>query len=411
MQFIRKIKKWYLKRVHPKDITDISRAEQEQFIAKLGEPKANYDRVYMKYRCRNYLLNNKGLSVLMNLCSVFVLPFLWVLYVIRGKKMGSGHPKAEDLLLLRIDEQYADSDDIFPPELQKDYGRIKAVKMKNFRTAYLDRQAGKVFRKSFLRHPLKPYMQLLVLCNLADMCQVIHTYNPKAVATFAEERVFAKPLVKELCDIYHVDYIGFMHGESYYQIDKGFFSYSRYYVWDDYYKKLYRDLKCDTEFRTYLPKKLQLRLDIKNQENCEYFCTYYMVGITGDDALLKIAEVFSLFADAGLKCKIRPHPRYAKEQRMLDLFPNTKVEDAREVSIRDSLNNTYFAISTCSTVLSEAHYAGKKIIIDNFSDPDQFDKISEKEYIMISKADLFLSELINRVKNGQLNFDSSEVKI
>lgn len=406
MQLILKIKKWYLKKIHPKDITDVSRAKQEQFVKKLGEPRDNYDRVYMKYRCRNYLLNNKGLSVLMNLCSVFALPFLWITYILRGKKKDNHESRIKNLLLLRIDEQYADSDDIFPPELRKDYDEIKAVKMKNFRTAYLDKKARKVFCRSFLRHPLKPYMQLLVLCNLADMCQVVHTYRPKAVATFAEERIFAKPLVKELCDIYHVEYIGFMHGESYYQIDKGFLSYSRYYVWDDYYKKLYSDLKCDTEFKTYLPKKLQLRLDIKNQEDCEYFCTYYMVGITGDDALSKISDVFNLFAKSGLKCKIRPHPRYAKEQRILNLFPNTKVENAKEVPIRDSLNNTYLVISTCSTVLSEAHYAGKKIIIDNFTDPEQFDKISEKGYIMISKADLFFSELIEQVKNGKLNFDS-----
>lgn len=406
MSLINRLKKWYLGIVHPKDITEVSRVRQEEFLHRLGEPTDPCDRVYMKYRSRNFLLDNKTINIFMNLVSACILPFLWITYRVRGHGLQSRIQRENDLLLLRSDALYPDTSDIFPEELNQRFSKVIATPMKNYKAGYLDKEADRLFLRCLRKHPFLPYMQLVTLCNLADACQLVHKYQPAAIATFAEERVFAKPLVKELLSGYGVEYIGFMHGESYYQIDKGHFCYDIYYVWDDYYSELYSSLQCEAEYRTYLPKKLQLSITQKKQEECEFFCTYYMVGITSPHAQRKIAEVYQAFAKAGFQCKIRPHPRYAQSQELADLFPDAVIEDARKVSIRDSLDSTYFVISTCSTVLSEAYYAGKKTVIDDFSNPQQYQKIVEKGYIMLSKADMLLSELMDCIASGVKVFDS-----
>ena len=72
------------------------------------------------------------------------------------------------------------------------------------------------------------------------------------------------------------------------------------------------------------------------------------------------------------------------------------VENTSTVTIEESLECSFLTIALVSTVLSQSYYSGKKIIIDDMSNPKVFSELRDKRYILIDKADMLLSELLEQ---------------
>ena len=70
------------------------------------------------------------------------------------------------------------------------------------------------------------------------------------------------------------------------------------------------------------------------------------------------------------------------------------IEDNRKVSILQSISNCNYAVSRYSTVLFQAYSFGKKIVIDDYSYPKEYESLLKLDYYMIGKEDLLLSEII-----------------
>ena len=97
----------------------------------------------------------------------------------------------------------------------------------------------------------------------------------------------------------------------------------------------------------------------------------------------------------GYKCKVRPHPRFSNTALINAVFAKDyEVEDPKKVSIEESLDSTYLTIALVSTVLSQAYYSNKKIVIDDLSNKKRYSQLKEEDYILIDKTDYVLSELI-----------------
>lgn len=331
-----------------------------------------------------------------HLISALLFPFLWLFFSFRGLLVKPESSKGG--ALLKKSPAYPDTSDIRPEALLLRYKHITEVNFGGYRRAHLNSVAQKLLFRGVMRHPFCPYMHFVVMLNLADTCRLLHSYKPDALCTFAEERNFSGPIVHTLCTAHQVRYEAFMHGECYYQADKGYCSYDRYYVWDSFYEQLFTALRSSCQFETYMPEKLKLDLRLlPNKEDYPYYATYYSVGINTKEALKKVSEIFSLLEEKGLRCILRPHPRYADKALLSEIFREDQLQDARKVSLLTSLNETYCIIAICSTVLSEAYYGGKPIVIDDYTNPEQFLQVQDKEYIMLSKPHMLLSELLKNV--------------
>lgn len=106
-----------------------------------------------------------------------------------------------------------------------------------------------------------------------------------------------------------------------------------------------------------------------------------------------LADVINKLALKGLKVIIRPHPsqieEILKEYNKIDYIENPK-----DISIFDSINKTDKIVSRFSTVLFQAYSMNKKIVIDNVSDIEQYNKLKEVGYIMIEKEHELLSDIL-----------------
>ena len=97
---------------------------------------------------------------------------------------------------------------------------------------------------------------------------------------------------------------------------------------------------------------------------------------------------------SGKKISIRPHPRYSNIDFVKKIFAFANVEDIEKISIEQSLLQPDAAISLYSTVLNQALYNSIPIIIDNVSNPENFNKLKKLGYICLYKEHRLLSEVV-----------------
>ena len=114
----------------------------------------------------------------------------------------------------------------------------------------------------------------------------------------------------------------------------------------------------------------------------------------------ELKERLDILAKRGLKCKVRPHPRATDMAAFHQIFDGGAVEteDVRQVSLKDSVENSEYIASVCSTVLSEAYASKMKIVIDDMSSYITIDDLRDRMYINLKRPHLLLSELLRQVK-------------
>ena len=118
-----------------------------------------------------------------------------------------------------------------------------------------------------------------------------------------------------------------------------------------------------------------------------------------NDELIKLQNKLEedkkqLRALKGLKVIIRPHPSQIEEILKKNIIKIDYIENPKDISIFDSINKTDKIVSRFSTVLFQAYSMNKKIVIDNVSDIEQYNKLKEVGYIMIEKEHELLSDIL-----------------
>ena len=56
-----------------------------------------------------------------------------------------------------------------------------------------------------------------------------------------------------------------------------------------------------------------------------------------------------------------------------------------DVKTQDSINNSEYIVGTATTVLTEAYYGGKKILIDDVTDKEEYESLKSRKYLMLDK--------------------------
>ena len=368
----------------------------KKILGSMPEPKDGIDCAYNKFRCRRYYFSPIK-RIVMNVGAFFML--LGALPRLLGKSQGLPPVDNNNFLLIR--GKRIDYADVIPQELYSRFDEAVVRTREDAPLGFLCREGRELFWECIRRHPLCFWFQLLVLKELSANSKLLLDNNVKAAVGYVNESSIAFPVVTDMCERTGRKFISFMHGEYLLQIIHGFMRFSEYYVWDSAYVEMFaRDLRCSIgAYKIYTPGKLRKKWNLE-EESPTYVLTYYFSG-ESKTVIRNVARIFGELQEKGVKCKVRPHPRFVLNvQEIFDTFHDVEIELPAQVSLRDSLARTKYAVGLASTVLSEAYIEGRGVVADDMSDPDQFESLYERNASVLKKEHLLLSELYKSAANG-----------
>ena len=354
--------------------------KQKKYIEKLGDPRDEIERSFFQYECQMQF-NGKIITFLLNLISFPMTILYWFKY---EKKVQVNREEKKSLVFFRDGKP----GNILPKSLQKRYATIESDPVEG---AILTAEDRKFIKGIIHRYPFSWHFILKCLIKIGRYSFVIEAYSPDAIAVCAEYS-FTSSALTAYCKQRNIKHIDVMHGEKMYYMRDSFFKFDECYIWDEYYGKILASLKADKDqFVVEIPASLKFEGELIRTHIYDY--TYYL-GAETEEVLKKIAEYLGQLHKRGNRISIRPHPRYSDMDFVKRLFYFANVEDTKEVSIEQSLLQTEAAISLYSTVLNQALCNSIPIIVDNISNPENFNKLKELGYMCLYKEHKLLSDIV-----------------
>ncbi|MCI8860729.1 MAG: hypothetical protein HFI71_14730 [Lachnospiraceae bacterium] len=359
------------------DLSGFSIKEEQEFLKRFKNPKDDIERSYFQYCCQM----RKNKPIITFLLNIISLPII-IFYLIKPKDRIDNYSKCQGVF-------FSDGKpfNIIPTSLKNNLVSIYVVEEKQ---ESITREDLIFLCRIFLRYPLSWHFLLKILIKVRFYCYEIIKRSPSSIIV-CNEYSFTSSVMTYYCMLKGIQHFNIMHGEKIFDIQDSFFRFDRCYVWDNYYKELFINLKAEPhQFIVEIPESLKFPNTSTEEKKIDY--TYYL-GWEEGEKLSKIVEIMHDIKQRGYRVAIRPHPRYTKMDELMKLARYIQVEDFKTLKIEESLFRTRNAISIFSTVLNQAYYNGVSVVIDDISDPQKYKKIVETNYIMLCKPHICLSEL------------------
>jgi len=370
----------------------------KNYLKSLGKPKDCFDLSYNKYLCRMYYFSTpKKIFVNTLGFGAFFVELLCLLF--SNRKLNA--PRT-GVAVLEKSRDVPEYDSIAPQALFMEFKNVEVIENHNEKFGLLCREARKYFLKNLKLHPFSFFYNYFVYMELVTHSKILLGNNPQTTIVYVNERNVASPIITELYHSQGRQLYSFMHGEYPLQLVCSFMRFSRYYIWDDTYIKMFaEDLNCKIdEYVVYTPLKLKKKWNLESEEPT-YYCTYYFSG-ESDESVIKVAQELKRLNEIGKKCSVRPHPRNLLHKKLLEESfsgTNIPIENANEFPLKDSLARTKYVVGLQSTVLSEAYAEGKEIVLDDISDKKHFEMLRAQQFNVYNKPHLLFSELIERAND------------
>ena len=383
---IKQLRKLHLKINQKKmSVFMLTYEKQKKILSEYSEPTSMMERSFYQKKCQDKI-NGKIQTILYDIISMILFyPILLKLYIISDADNLQVN-KADAVSLYDFDEKK-----LLPDSIKKEYRRII---YKDDISGCLDTTDIKFIKKIIFKYPFSFYFLIKNTIRIAMYSRLIKLYNPKAIISYAEYS-FTSSVLTEYCRTKGVKHINIMHGEKLYNIRDSFFEFDLFYVWDKHYVDLFRKLRANgNQFILYSPECLTFRNSLIKKNIANIVDFKYYLAHPGKRDLKIIAESLRILSDKGYKIKVRPHPLLLDIDLILTYFNEDEIELAKDVTIEDSILNTNYVIAEYSTVLNQGFNSLKEIVIDDVTNPDNYEKLRELHYIMINKPHIKLSEII-----------------
>lgn len=353
--------------------------KQKNYIAHFRDPKDLFERSFFQYKCQMKFYG-EFIYFFLNLAS---LP-LSIKYILSYKSKSA--EKAEQMAQAVF---FADGkpDNIIPLSLSERYKNIvdwddSLGGLSNEDIAFL--------KEIFKKHPFSWHYWLKSIIKIAKYSSAVAKYSPQALIS-CDEFSFTSSLVTEWCRRKNIKRINVMHGEKLYFMRDSFVCYDEYFVWDKYYADLLVSLGAEeSQFKVEAPPAVKINADENIKKEFDF--TYYLAA-EPENILKIISSQLKILKQRGFKISVRPHPRYSDKKLTDELFGEFNIEDPKNLSIERSLLSTKNAVALYSSVLNQAYHAGIGVVIDDISNPQSFNKLKERRYIMLEKEHKLLSEI------------------
>lgn len=397
------MKKWY-DRLHERFASpSIHRRETAGDVRKWQEYISSFPDTddcirlsYYRYQCRMYHFTLWKRAV-MNILGFFAL-FVELFYVLRPCR--SLQARHLGLTVLERARDIPDFSDIVPKEIFADGRSIKVIDSFNSKFGTLCAEARSYYLRCLKAHPFSFFYVYFVYMELVTHSYILLAHNPEITFVYINERNIASPILTELYERQGRKFMSFMHGEFPMRLIQAFMSFSCYYVWDESYIDMFsKHLRCKIHhYQVYTPDKLRRKWHLESIRP-DYFMTYYFSG-EEPDAVIRAVEALKSLQGQDRRCKVRPHPRNKLNLSLLSEViagSDIELEDVSSVSLEESLARSEYAAGLQSTVLSEAYIEGRKIVIDDVSDPEHFSLLKSQQFIIFRHEHILFSELMRLV--------------
>lgn len=336
-----------------------SKEEQIRYMGTLDSPKDDLFRSINQYKCQMFPLGIID-RLFLNCAGLIYLLYLSLFF----NKKRFNKQSVDSLIVFchqienvpesEIDGEYVCIEDIegllFDKELKKYYKSLKK----------------KVF--------MPPYFWCKVKHKLMFYNYLLNKYGAKKIIT-SNEYSFTSSIMTNYCEENGIKHINVMHGEKLFSMSDSYFRFSKMYVWNDYYIRLFNELNADmSNSYIFFPER---RFAIENLcSEKEYDLTYYLQDQDSKE-MKKIRDI--LYKLKNMRISIRPHPRYINMEECRKIFRDFNVEDS-SVNINTSLSRTSRVVAIFSTVLLQADYNNIEFFIDDLSNKDYYNKLEDLEY-------------------------------
>lgn len=360
----------------------------DEYIEHFNEPKKLFDRSYYQYLCQKKQYEYSKLYCIlydvMNLFSLFMIILLLIL------------PKRLYYFFFPIKEIEKDVDavavfgkhleDRIPEELKKEFNKIHYLESKALLITNLEK---KYIFELWREHPFSCNFVLKNLLKVGIYRHSIEEYKNASAIICSCEYSYTSSILTQYCRRRNIVHINIMHGEIYTELSKAFFEFDRFYIWDEYYKKLCveRMRASANQFIVGVPSCLLF--DDVSQENI-IECKYFFQDHTKDQ-MVKVKQLLEKITENYM---VRPHPLYTNIESLKEVFEESKIESSK-ISIGRSIMETEKIISWDSTVLLQAYLNGKKTIIDDVSNKSRYKYAVSAGYIMANKSKILSHIIVN----------------
>lgn len=365
-----------------KSIFDYSVEDQSTFLDSLPEPHDDIDRSYLQFLCQDYFVA-KAKSIFFDAVSVFAIPVIYVVLWVKSWRVKYVKP---------VDTICEDKKmpGIIPDELVSEFDLNYDAWHSGYALSAND--IGYLIRKVW--GPRKPYFVLKLSLRVATYSAMITKYRPKRIIAHTEFS-FCSSALTDYCHHRGVCHINVMHGEKLYFIRDAFFRFDECYVWDEHYVKIFERLRSETsQFRIAIPPSLKVDTSAYENKNLYADYKYYLAYYTEAD-LKSIVESMDFVRREGKTIKFRFHPRYSDLKLLKKYVADCDIEDPFKVSISESISNMHCAIGEYTTVMLQAYFSGKQVLLDDVTNKAQFDAVASRGYILVERGGERLSSKLS----------------
>lgn len=359
--------------------TDVN--DQRRFINELGEPSDDYDRSYKQYLCQNYFVKNKKKIILLDVLSFLLAPITILFLYIKGLSKCRVEKKQAIITFKGMPE-------VVPVSLREKYD-IYEVSYEEGASLGIDDLS--FILNLYFRFWKHPYFAAKSIIKVSCYSFFIKKYAPTAIITFGEYS-YTSSILTIYCHKRNIKHIDIMHGEKTYFIRDSYFHFDKCYVWDQHYVDLFLALKAEpTQFYVEVPPSI--KIDCSKFYNDSYHADIkYYLATYNDEELKKIVSQMEMCKKKGYTVAYRPHPRYSNLSLLQKYVDEKEIEKPNQVPIRESISSLEYAVGSCSTVLTQAYFSGKKVILDDVAFEYQYKELSKRAYILSSYNLCKLSE-------------------
>lgn len=352
---------------------DIPVQVQKAYLDKLGIANNDIERSFKQYLCQNLFVPKWKIIIQNSASFLGLFPFMLYLFI---RRFFANKEDVTDAI-----SEFKGIEETLPEELCKRY--IVNHDKWSYRQSLSLRDLWMFL--SFLFYYLgHPFFLLKCMQKIAIYSDMIYRYSPNVILVH-NEYSFTSSILTYYCKKNGVKHINAMHGDKFFFIRDAFFHYDECYVWDNFYVDLFISLKAEpSQFKILVPPSLNM--DIKNNLDERYYSDYkYYLALYTDDEIRRIVKSMEFVKRSGKTIKYRPHPRYSNMDLLKKYVNDDEIENPKDVNILVSVSNMEFAMGSYSTVLLQAFFSGKKVILDDITYKEKYNKLSELGYILSKK--------------------------
>ncbi len=371
-----------------KDYFDIPINKQIDYISCLKQPKDDIERSYCQYLCQCFFSPSWKIFLFNIVATILFVPILLSFLVKRFFEYGEE----------RIDAygEFKGIEEIIPNELKELYNievrEWKHKKSLSFKDLWL--VCGLL-----THHPLSPMFILKCTIKIASYSFIINYYKPRAIVVHNEPS-YTNSVLTLFCERNKVQHINVMHGEKLFNIRDSFFRFSSFYVWSDYYIELFKSLRVE-EQQMIVAIPMSLKIDVIRFFNKNVYSDFkYYLAIFNESEIKSIVESMTFVKKQGYTIKFRPHPRYSDFALLRRYVDSSEIEAPGDVSILESVSSLKFAVGSYTTVLTQAYYSGKGVVLDDVTYKNRYHKLKGFKYILSNVGLPTLSQFQNKTINS-----------